>query len=151
MKTGSRQIFDKRLRLALKISAAEVQEEARQVHRYTQRTGRLKDSVETRMQGRHNAIVYLDSGVARYGRFVHEGTKPHRIKPVHRRALRWVGKGRFQFARGVMHPGTKKDPFLYEAFRKKRKAINRIFLRQTGLALAEVAGVLQRKQYTWGG
>jgi len=49
-----------------------VQKTAQQQHRYTRRSGKLERSVrvETTTKG---GSVYLDDGVANYGKYVHEG------------------------------------------------------------------------------
>jgi len=52
-----------------------------------------------------------------YMLYVHEGTRPHEIRPVNARVLRWVGPGGVVFARKVNHPGTTGDPFLVDAMR----------------------------------
>ena len=61
-----------------------------------------------------------------YGIFVHEGTKPHIIRPVRKKVLAWrvrtqgkLGKD-YVFAKVVNHPGTKPNPFLLRAVNKQR-------------------------------
>ena len=51
----------------------------------------------------------------RHALFVHWGTKPHKIRPRKRKALRWAGGGRFTFAQVVNHPGYKGDPYFVRA------------------------------------
>jgi hypothetical protein len=46
-----------------------------------------------------------------YAPFVIKGTKPHEIRPVAARSLRWVGAGGVHFAKVVHHPGTKANDF----------------------------------------
>lgn len=50
-----------------------------------------------------------------YAVFVHEGTRPHLIRPRTARALRFDVGGRTVFAKSVHHPGTKARPFLRNA------------------------------------
>lgn len=50
--------------------------------------------------------------------FVHWGTKPHRIEPRNKKALRFPSANGFRFARGVNHPGYKGDPWLVRAARE---------------------------------
>jgi len=50
--------------------------------------------------------------------FVHWGTKPHRIAPKNKKAMRWAGPNGFRFARGVNHPGYRGDPWLTRAARE---------------------------------
>lgn len=53
---------------------------------------------------------------APYARFVHDGTRPHLIKPKNGRYLVFPGRsGGTVFARSVRHPGTRPRPFLMNA------------------------------------
>jgi hypothetical protein len=49
--------------------------------------------------------------------FVIEGTRPHVIRPVRARALRFTVGGRVVYAQIVHHPGTTANNFLAEALR----------------------------------
>jgi len=49
--------------------------------------------------------------------FVIGGTRPHTIRPVRARALRFTVGGRVVYATVVHHPGTRANPFLIEALR----------------------------------
>lgn len=81
------------------------------------RTGHLGRSVkegEVRVVGPrtvHGAV--LDT--ADYALYVHEGTRPHLIRPRRAKALRFEIGGRTVFARLVRHPGTRARPFLRNA------------------------------------
>lgn len=137
MSTSS--IFSKRLSLAVKESITEVQEEARATHVFESRTGTLEKAIETRFKSDGLVgEVYLDTNVAPYAKFVHEGTKAHSIFPKNKRSLRFVSNGRFAFTKHVMHPGTKKDQFLYEAFEKTRPTVVSIFKKHTKKSIEEV-------------
>lgn len=52
---------------------------------------------------------------ADYALYVHEGTRPHIIRPRRAQALRFQIGGRTVFAKMVRHPGTKARPFLRNA------------------------------------
>lgn len=52
---------------------------------------------------------------ADYALYVHEGTRPHVIRPKNAQALRFNVGGREVFAKRVDHPGTKARPFLRNA------------------------------------
>ncbi|WP_235718302.1 hypothetical protein [Mycolicibacterium goodii] len=52
---------------------------------------------------------------ADYALYVHEGTRPHVIRPRRAQALRFQVGGRTVFARLVRHPGTRARPFLRNA------------------------------------
>lgn len=101
---------------ALGISAREIQMRARETHRFITRTGHLEASITTRHRPeRLRSEVGLDDGVAIYGKFVHDGTKPHIIRAKNGKALRWPSGGKFAFRRMVRHPGTRPDKFIVDA------------------------------------
>lgn len=52
---------------------------------------------------------------ADYALYVHEGSRPHLIRPVKAQALRFQVGGRTVFARLVRHPGVRPRPFLRNA------------------------------------
>jgi HK97 gp10 family phage protein len=70
--------------------------------------GNLRQSIRAQMTGPLSGKVEVG---AEYGIFVHEGTRPHTIEVVNRRALANKRTGQF-FGRKVNHPGTKANPFL---------------------------------------
>lgn len=53
-----------------------------------------------------------------YAPFVHDGTRPHIIRPRRAQALRFAVGGRIVYARRVRHPGTRARPFLDRALRE---------------------------------
>lgn len=84
-----------------------------------------------------------DPRVAPHAVFVHWGTGlwgPKRakypIKPKRKRALRWAVGGAFVFAKGVMHPGIKGDPWLTRAARAApaifQRHVDRLLAKNTG-------------------
>lgn len=84
-----------------------------------------------------------DPRVAPHAVFVHWGTGlwgPKRakypIKPKRKRALRWAAGGAFVFAKGVMHPGIKGDPWLTRAARAApaifQRHVERLLAKNTG-------------------
>lgn len=137
---NTREVFERRLRQAVRASAREVQEEAQRTHRFTSKTGDLEKAIDTRMIANTVAEVYIDTNVAPHGPFVHNGTKAHIIKPKRKRALRWVPKGgnAFAFAKVVRHPGTQADPFLYDALSASEDSIRDIFARATNAAMDDI-------------
>lgn len=58
------------------------------------------------INSRHPATLYVIGG-----------TRPHVIRPVRARALRFTVGGSTVYAKVVMHPGTKPNNFLREALR----------------------------------
>ena len=148
-------IFAKKLRLAVKESTIEVQEEARAKHRYKTRTGALDRAVQSKFE--HKGLVgrvFINTGEAKYGAFVHEGTRPHTIFPKERKSLRFVKGGKFMFAKHVNHPGTHKDQFLFSALINKQERVSRIFRKYTEESLEEVASGISgsglSRTFTWG-
>lgn len=138
---NAREVFEKRLRQAIRASAREVQEEAQRTHRFTSRSGQLERAIDVRMIGDKAAEVYIDSDLAPYGPFVHEGTKAHYIFPREKQSLRWVPSGGngFVFAKRVFHRGTQPDQFLYEALDNSREAVHDIFSKAVNVSLGEIA------------
>jgi hypothetical protein len=82
-------------------------------------TGRLRSSGKIRYSGffgfRPKATVVFDVD---YAEAVHNGTRPHTIRPRNAQALRFVIGGRVVYAKVVHHPGTKPNPFLERAVRE---------------------------------
>lgn len=148
---NAQNIFVKRLRLAVKESTVLVQEYAQNNHRYTSYSSELEKSVMMRLlANRLTGEVYLDTSVAEYGPFVHEGTKAHMIFPKNKKALRWFEGSNVEiFSKRVHHPGTRKDPFLYNALKAKTADINAIFAKHTGKAVDDIAGSIRNRVYTW--
>lgn len=137
---NAREVFEKRLRQAIRASAREVQEEAQRTHRFTSRSGQLERAIDVRMIGDKTAEVYIDSNLAPYGPFVHEGTRAHYIFPKEKQSLRWVPSGGngFAFAKRVFHRGTQPDQFLYEALDNSREAVRDIFSKAVNVSLGEI-------------
>lgn len=136
-------VVKEEMRLAMRVSLRAIQTRARAEHRFRTHTGNLERSVTTQLVSNWPVVgrIKLDSAITKttdggsYGGYMHDGTKPHDIKPRDKRALRWVGKSGFVFAKVVHHPGTKADPFLYEAAENERININAIFDRYTSEAI----------------
>lgn len=76
-------------------------------------TGRLRSSITVNVDTTTPRVT-VGSDVE-YALFVHEGTAPHLILPVRRKALSWVGPGGRVFATRVNHPGYRGNPFLRDA------------------------------------
>ncbi|WP_297451676.1 hypothetical protein [uncultured Corynebacterium sp.] len=54
---------------------------------------------------------------ADYSLAVHEGSRPHVIRPRRAKVLAWRGTNGMVFARSVNHPGAKKRPWLLNALK----------------------------------
>lgn len=90
-------------------------------------TGRLRASIriESRRLLTLRSVYTIGSDVS-YAPMVHDGTRPHQIRPKRaytlsrgrKPALRFLVGGRVVYARVVNHPGTKARPFLDDALRQ---------------------------------
>ena len=88
---------------------------ARRVQRNARRMapGRMGRKINAVVVGKHVRIESSHPATM----YVHNGTRPHVIRPRYRKVLKFSVKGRTVFARVVMHPGTKPNPFLTKALR----------------------------------
>ena len=126
----SQEIAVQEIRRGLLEACRLVQREAREKHRFRSKTGQLEKAVVYEVDaGKAEGVISLDENTAYYAPFVHQGTRPHEIRPRNKLALRWPEGDHFVFAKRVHHPGTGKDPFLYEAADRSREEINAIFAR----------------------
>lgn len=102
------------VRTQLKMAVRDIKEYAAGHHRYTTRSGALENrGIVTRVEGNAGYISLSDR--VPYAVYVHEGTRAHTITPRNKQVLRFVSRGEFVFAKRVRHPGTRRDPFLYDA------------------------------------
>lgn len=72
---------------ALDKSIKKVADQARAVHRFRSRTGRLKSAVQTEVQG-YSARAFIDDGLAPHGKHIHDGFKSWAPDPFLEDALR---------------------------------------------------------------
>ena len=80
--------------------------------------GRLKHSVDTEIDGQWPKMVGRVVANAPYAQFVNKGTKPHRIlprRPAYALAFWSENAGDFIVTGSVMHPGTRKNPYMLQA------------------------------------
>jgi hypothetical protein len=112
------------MRIAMRNGLSEVRSEARSNHDYTSRSGKLSRSIKTRVDRLGLAgAVYLNTGVAPYGPYQHEGTKRHYVAPVRAKALHWVEGGKNRFSQGHYVSGIKRNRFVYEAAEAKQRVV----------------------------
>jgi hypothetical protein len=104
-------------------------------HRFKNHTDVLEKSVDTELISFNTGKVFLDLGVAPYGKFVHNGTEQHWVGPKNGKALSWFQGGKRVFSKGHLVAGIKADPFLYIAARRSRKEIINILDRSCKRAL----------------
>nr|DAZ15036.1 MAG TPA: Minor capsid protein [Caudoviricetes sp.] len=118
-------------RVQVKMATRDVRNYAADHHRFTTRSGDTERSIVSEVNGT-SGKVWLGTKVAVY---LHEGTKPHDIRPRMKKVLRFPVQGGFAFARRVHHPGTPKDQFLYDAAEKISPDIQRRFDRAIDVIL----------------
>lgn len=77
----------------------------------------LRDAIVTRIVERGGTTVVRVIAARPYAVFHHEGTRPHVIRPVRAKALRFTVGRVVVFAKKVNHPGTRPNRFLADAAR----------------------------------
>lgn len=102
---------------ALAAAAVDVEDLAEDSAAVHNKTGRLVRSLVRQRDGA-GWLIGHDGQHAPHALFVHWGTKPHKIAPKRKKALRWAAGGVFAFAKGVNHPGYKGDPYFVRAARE---------------------------------
>ena len=119
------------LSTAIKISAWEI---TRSVQQETPvKTRALKRSIIPRFS--HLRAVIEPR--AKYAIFVHEGTRPHIIRPIRKKALYW--KGALHPVMSVQHPGTKRNPFMERGLENAKPKVDEIFKVTIDKVLKKVA------------
>lgn len=110
------------LKDALDISLRDVQEYAQEHHRFISRTGEAERSIET--QSKYGNVFKGIVGTTREVTvYLHKGTDRHVIVPRLKQSLRFIKSNKFKFTKRVNHPGTKEDPFIYNALEYHRSGI----------------------------
>ena len=102
------------------------------------KTGRLRGSFQTAfspLQG------ILKVGV-NYAIYVHEGTAPHQIRPVNKKALYW--KGADHPVSFVNHPGTRANRFMESGLHSARQAIEDNFAKALNEIVKTIANRTNR-------
>jgi HK97 gp10 family phage protein len=89
------------------------------------RTGTLRRSITGQVSGGGATVVGRVGTSLKYAPYVHEGTAPHVIVPVSRKALYWPGAA--HPVRRVNHPGTRPNPFLRKALAQRRGDVLRLW------------------------
>lgn len=98
------------------------------------KTGTLRRSITSKVeQGGNRGVIGTN---LTYARAVHDGTKPHLIRPKRAKALFW--KGAKHPVRVVRHPGTKANAFMTRTAARLRPIAERELARTFGSALARV-------------
>lgn len=88
-------------------------------------TGNLSRAIFSKMLSDTTGMVGVGQE-APYAGFVNNGTRPHIIRAVNAKALRFFVGGTAVFAKYVNHPGTKPTRFMETALQNRRERIPRI-------------------------
>jgi len=94
------------------------------------KTGALFQSVYNRAIPGGREVGH-DQDRAPHALFVVWGAKPHKIKPLNKKSLRWSGPGGFIFARFANHPGYKGDNYMQRAADEAIRRMPEIVARHT--------------------
>jgi hypothetical protein len=79
------------------------------------RTGNLRHNNQVRLSERGLIVTGEVYNSAQYAGFVHDGTRPHVIRPRRKKALRFILDGQVVIVKKVNHPGTRGRPWLKRA------------------------------------
>lgn len=116
------QIVHKHLKIAVGRAALELIDIAKQ--EAPKDTKLLKKSLRASFfSGGLGASIGTD---VKYALFVHEGTKPHTIRPTRKKVLA-NRKTNQVFGKLVKHPGTKANPFFERTLNEGQDEVNTIF------------------------
>lgn len=91
---------------------------AKKEHEYKSRKGRnLEKSTKMKKISALSYIVFVDDKIAPYGKYIHGGTKSHKVVPKTTKALRFKPKGKktWWYSKGHTVKGIKADPFVKNA------------------------------------
>lgn len=88
-------------------------------------TGRLRASIRGQARRTWTLRPMFTVGTnVDYAEMVHDGTRPHVIRPTRKQALKFTIGGQVVFAKVVHHPGTRARPFLDRALREETAGRN---------------------------
>ena len=116
----STRLMDKQLNIAVAKSALLITQAVKD--KTPVKSGNLKKGIYPEF-GNLRALIRPHN--APYALWVHDGTKPHIIRPRKKSALFW--KGAKHPVKLVRHPGTKAKPFMDEGLEASLPKINKIF------------------------
>lgn len=125
---------------AMELGSNLVAARAKSEHGYTDITGAATNSVSAEpvtgsfASGDLEAIV---AGGAEHYAYLEFGTKAHKIRPKHRKALRFATANGFAFAKEVSHPGTQAYAPLANALEHEFAQITEVIADSVDAAFAE--------------
>jgi len=127
-----KKMLERAVRNSLNNATEELKFYARANHKFENRTGVLSNSLEHRVND-NSSSIFINEDKAPHGKFIYKGTQDHFIFPKNSNALSFaIGGNRF-FSKGHMVKGIKAEPFILNAYNKRKS----IFRRQFASDLAE--------------
>lgn len=99
------------------------------------KSGKLSRNIEARADGLEGSVG-PNLQVTPYAIYVHEGTRPHIIRPRTMKALYW--KGAAHPWKVIHHPGTKANPFVERTFNEVLSPVQQIFQSAVGRIIQEI-------------
>jgi hypothetical protein len=113
-------------------------EEGKQTATWKDRTGAARRTIKATTAKKVFHEVHADIvAPLHYHRHLDAGTRPHEIRPVRAKMLRFVASdGVLVFARRVRHPGTKGDGFAGRMYLKAQRVLRAELESQIAKALA---------------
>ena len=91
---------------------------------FTPRTGFLQQSIIFDLKSWHTGVIRAE---APYASFVEYGTKPHKILPKNKKALRFIKDGEEIIVKKVNHPGSKAYPFFFADMENRKREVQKAF------------------------
>lgn len=95
-------------------------------HKFKTRTAVLENSTTFKVNGLSSSI-FIDLKRAPYGLFIYEGTKDHEVTPKNTKALSWASGGNRFFSKGHKVKGIKAEPYILNAYEKRKKQFYKQF------------------------
>ena len=128
-----KKILERAVRNSLNNATEELKFYARANHKYKDGSPAiLSNSLEHSVNGT-SASIFINEDKAPHGKFIYKGTQDHFVSPKNSKALSFaVGGNRF-FSKGHMVSGIKAEPFILNAYNKRKS----IFKKQFQSELAE--------------
>jgi hypothetical protein len=129
------------VRRAVVLAGREGAEEGRRAATWKDRTGDARRTILSKLVKDVFGTVEADIvAPLHYHPYLDAGTRPHEIRPVRARFLRFIASdGALVFARRVMHPGTRGDGFAGRMYLKAERVL-RAELEKTVASVAEKWG-----------
>lgn len=123
------EIAAKNMRVAIKEGLQEVEDYARENHKYISRSGNADRAYKTDVdESGLSGTLRLDGEIssAPYVFPLHEGHKAYKVYPVNKKALYWVKDGKEYYSKGHTIPAAPGDPWLYRAMEEKQDDVMEI-------------------------